>query len=533
MKKGLFALVRSSNGHDTTNTNGGNRNETIVAEIESWAVLPHLIHAVSPDIQVRAYTTDGTDLILDPSLHIQCIAGSPSDESDDSDHTVYFHSSMTYQPQLSGFYVQRRLTKEDPVSVVVYTKIKVFLEEADLFLFRLPDTNTWMIGDEVMQDRGFAFTHNHPLNPSTTNHRADQINTVWKFLTLLDDGGYSWQEDPSASIWSVANTDRDVLITTNTSSSISHIYQVLQARRKLRELPTQHHLYQMRNSMVIPQVGLGTGGIPHDQAKEIFSEAYHHGYRLFDMAREYQNEHLMGELLIEGIVPREEVFIESKVWPTDFGYYPTLNAISDSLRDLHTDYIDLVLLHWPQCDPSIDWMHCETTQQPEMTWREAYHWLEKALAEGLVMSIGVSNFNRPLLDELFQEASILPHVVQNYATLQEKDSEVRLLCQDNVILYQPYASMRNLYSLPLHTVHALEDASRMLESNPYEIILHCFLRSGAVMIPRTSRVDRLQRNLQIPPWNWEEEEMLIKLGCTVPERKSEEFDHTVLSGEEL
>ena len=93
------------------------------------------------------------------------------------------------------------------------------------------------------------------------------------------------------------------------------------------------------------------------------------GYRLFDLAREYKNEADLA-LLFEKtrgddtFAMRDEVFIISKVWPTDLGFIPTYEALYDSLHQLGVNYIDMYLLHWPSCDPSVTWMHCESTVDP-------------------------------------------------------------------------------------------------------------------------------------------------------------------------
>lgn len=96
------------------------------------------------------------------------------------------------------------------------------------------------------------------------------------------------------------------------------------------------------------QIGLGTGGIYLEDAHAVFTTALAQGYRLFDLAREYRNEHLLAEALATSGVPRSEVFLQTKVWPTQLGFQPTLRAISTSLQQLRTGYIDHYMLHWPR-----------------------------------------------------------------------------------------------------------------------------------------------------------------------------------------
>lgn len=471
----------------------------VIAHVDSWAILPHLIDSndMSP---VKLVLTDASDLsyAVDLSLSFHCT---------DADRTVYFHSSAIHR-RLSGFYVQQWSSDGSEL----YSKIKVFAHDEDEFLFRLSGsagTGTWLIGDKPWVDGGHAFVQDDEAE------HADQISGTWKFLVTREEG-YEWTEDSSAAIWSVINT--------HDANSIS---SVLQLRRALSHLPTAHALYALRNGLRIPQLGLGTGGIAWEDAKDVFRDALDLGYRLFDMAREYQNEHYMGELLAEGVAGagREQLFLESKVWPTEFTSYHTTRAVLDSLEDLHTDYIDLYLLHWPSCDASISWMHCETTHDPAASsWRIAYKTLEKLYAEGMLMAIGVSNFDHDLLQAMANEVTVLPHVVQNYATIGAMDLAVRQYCQQHGILYQPYASMRNMLDLPHDTLDYVKQvAAKQLggdrEEEVYEVLLHCMLASGAVMIPRSSQLEHLRSNIEgrvVLP-----EDVLRHLGCLI-ERNGED-----------
>lgn len=175
----------------------------------------------------------------------------------------------------------------------------------------------------------------------------------------------------------------------------------------------------------------------------------YYSYLNIDLAREYGNEFIIGEIfdeLEENIPPREEVFIISKVWPTQLGFYPTSDAIYNSIDHLGTPYVDMYLLHWPSCMHNIDWMHCQDTVDPEGTWLQSWRALEKAYAEGRVQSIGVSNFDADLLAELKSAATTWPHLVQNHGEPGQLDIEVRKWCRESDVIYQPYASLRNIAS---------------------------------------------------------------------------------------
>jgi diketogulonate reductase-like aldo/keto reductase len=193
---------------------------------------------------------------------------------------------------------------------------------------------------------------------------------------------------------------------------------------------------------------------------------------------------------------RDELFLESKVWPTELGFVPTSEAIETSLGHLNTNYVDLYLLHWPHCDHSVEWMHCDDVVDPQGTWRESWRALERAYAEGRVLAIGVSNFDVALLDELYEMAVVKPHVVQNFAQPGEVDADVRLWCKDHEVLFQPYASIRNLNALPSDVSQALGRIAAERSVSPHSVAIRFFLQSGAGVIPRSSKEEHLKENLE-------------------------------------
>lgn len=156
-------------------------------------------------------------------------------------------------------------------------------------------------------------------------------------------------------------------------------------------------------------------------------------------------------------------------------------------------------------------MHCEDTEDPQATWRETWRALEKAYSEGFIMSIGVSNFNVPLLEEVREFGTVLPHVVQNFAELGSLDSEVRHWCQEHHVIYQPYASIRNLATMEENTRKTAQEVAQRHGVSEHVLSLKFFLQSGASIIPRSTKDNHLKENLAINQWNLTEEEMR-KLG---------------------
>lgn len=159
-------------------------------------------------------------------------------------------------------------------------------------------------------------------------------------------------------------------------------------------------------------------------------------------------------------------------------------------------------------------MHCETTVDPQGTWRESWKALEKAYAEGRLLSIGVSNFNEELLEEALDHGSVLPHVVQNFAEVRKVDEAVRELCQKNLIVYQPYASVRNLQFLSDDIKQYTAQLAKKYKVSEHSVSLRFFLQSGASIIPRSSKLHHLKENLQVLNWSLSEDEMRA-LGWTL------------------
>jgi len=246
------------------------------------------------------------------------------------------------------------------------------------------------------------------------------------------------------------------------------------------------------------------------------------GYRLFDLAREYGNEHLVPEVLSNyqgvlrgaGSIKRGDLFLETKVWPTQLGFGPTSHAIADSLHAMKTDYINLYLLHWPQCNPEIEWMHCETTEDPSGTWEGSWRALERAYAEGRVDSIGVSNFDLPLLQRMQdegREVSVIPHVVQNWAEPGSRDNDVLAWCKETKTIYQTYATLRNLRQLSTSKRDDVADAMKRLADKymktEHGVALRLMVQSGMAVIPRASNTEHLRENLKVFDWEILSDEM--------------------------
>lgn len=276
--------------------------------------------------------------------------------------------------------MERTLRDDNPenrgkdLPVAIYSHIPQHESIEPAFLFKLHDL--WIIGENYKVDSGFAYIE------ASSKFLSDIKSTEWNFLSR-DDGQ-----------WSIgtAYVYHSTIINENGPREFPSVYEAVRYMHSLKFVPKNQDFTLLRNGVPIPVMGLGTGGIWHENAHQIFEHAIRVGYRFFDLAREYGNEHVLPEVFERSqgtlAASRNDLFIQSKVWPTDLGYHPTMDALLISLDLLRTNYIDAYLLHWPRCDPSISWMHCETTIDPEGTWQGSWRALEKAYSEGLINSIG-------------------------------------------------------------------------------------------------------------------------------------------------
>jgi diketogulonate reductase-like aldo/keto reductase len=396
---------------------------------------------------------------------------------------------------------------EEASSIVAYSHVKnmYYSEQPSALLYLFKMGEKWLIGESVGEDACYTYVEDNASAPELIQSRD------WHYLSrFLKDG-----EPPQGETELGWTVDEGRLYHKSSFTGIvdhSNAFEAVRFARTIKFIPTGQSYRTLRNGLPMPIMGLGTGGLHPDETYDTLITSLRIGYRLFDLAREYNNEAIFARVLetikTDPTLPqRDQLFIESKVWPTELGFVPTSDAIETSLAHLNTNYIDLYMLHWPECNPNIEWMHCHDTINPEGTWRESWRALERAYAEGRVASIGVSNFDVRLLDELYEMAVVKPHVVQNFAQPGEVDKDVRAWCAAHQVLYQPYASIRNLDALPAEVSNALHRMAAGRSVSPHSVAIRFFVQSGAGVIPRSRREDHLRENMGAFDYELSAEEM--------------------------
>lgn len=254
--------------------------------------------------------------------------------------------------------------------------------------------------------------------------------------------------------------------------------------------------YMLNNNMQIPEIGFGTYKVNPEENKRIFKLALEAGYRYFDTASFYENEEALGEVLKESGIPREELFIASKVWKTEMGYEETKKALERSLERLQMDYLDLYLIHWPI--PSAD---CKDWKQLDIeTWKA----MEELQKEGKIKAIGLSNFLPHHIENILQNCTIKPVVDQLELHPGYMQEAAVNYCQENGIAVQAWSPVArgrifdNKFLLALAEKYQVSVAS---------ICLQYLRQRNILIIPKASHLERMKENLRESGFELEREEM--------------------------
>jgi len=240
----------------------------------------------------------------------------------------------------------------------------------------------------------------------------------------------------------------------------------------------------------IPQLGLGVYKVADDEARTVVATALELGYRHVDTASFYGNEVGVGQALRASDVPRDEVFVTTKVWNTEQGFDETLRAFDASLDRLGTDHVELYLIHWP----------APTQDKYVDTWRA----LERIAEEGRARSIGVSNFQVHHLERLLGETSVVPVIDQVEAHPWLQQHELREFCAARGIAVEAWS--------PLARGRVLDDAviGRIAAKHgvePAQAVIRWHLQQGLVVIPKTVNARRLASNLDVFGFELDEDDL--------------------------
>lgn len=251
----------------------------------------------------------------------------------------------------------------------------------------------------------------------------------------------------------------------------------------------------LRNGLEMPRVGLGVWKARGKEAAQAVRWALETGYRLIDTAAIYENEEEVGKAIRESSVPREEIFLTTKLWNDDQGYAPAFAAMDLSLKKLGMEYVDLYLVHWPFTGVSWPYTDEKAMNDPahdkrEETWKA----MEEILASGKTRSIGVSNYRINHLEEMKTYARTQPAVnqIEFHPFWFRKD--LMEYCHANAIVVEDYSPLARATKLSNKTITAI--AAKHGKSNP-QVLLRWGLQHGNVVIPKSVHKERIAENFAI------------------------------------
>lgn len=257
---------------------------------------------------------------------------------------------------------------------------------------------------------------------------------------------------------------------------------------------------KLSNGQQMPVLGLGTFRAENGkQVKEAVLKALEIGYRHIDTAAVYGNEEGVGEAVKASGIPREEIFITSKLWNCDQGYKMVFNAFEQSLQKLQTDYLDLYLIHWPV----------------EGKYKKSWRALEGLCRKGRAKSIGVSNFLQHHLEDLLLHSETAPMVNQCEFHPYLQQPELVKFCRNNGIHYEAWSPLMKgrITDVPLFS-----ELSGKYGKTPAQLVLRWNLQKGIITIPKTVTPERMKENAAIFDFEIESEDMLRIDGLDKHER---------------
>ena len=254
--------------------------------------------------------------------------------------------------------------------------------------------------------------------------------------------------------------------------------------------------YKMNNGIEIPSIGYGTYQIR--QKSEIengIKTAYSCGYRLFDTAVMYNNEQLIGQSIKKLKLPRNELFLTTKIIPQDMTYEKAKQSIDKSLKKLNTDYIDLVLIHWPGVT---------NPQQRIDVWKA----LEEAVEQGKVKSIGLSNFLKKHIEQILNNCKIKPVINQIECHPLYYDKDTIEYCKSQNIIIEAYCPLAEFHKNLIQNKNIVEIAKSLGKSVP-QVILRWHLQHQIIPLPKSVHSNYIKENYDLDGFTLSEEQMKV------------------------
>jgi 2,5-diketo-D-gluconate reductase A len=248
----------------------------------------------------------------------------------------------------------------------------------------------------------------------------------------------------------------------------------------MNSTPELNPVVTLNNGQLLPQLGLGVYKVGQDIGVELVKAAIEVGYRRFDTAALYDNEFEIGAGIRQSGLPREAVFVTTKIWNDRHGFENATEAIEESLARLNIGYVDMLLIHWP----------CPKQNLIEETWQA----LEKALEGGKVKGIGVSNFNPNHMDTLLSTSTVVPALNQIELHPGLQQSALREYNRSHGIATEAWSPLdRGRFAAN----PVLTEVAKKHGKTVTQVIIRWHLDLGNLVIPKTSNPERLKENIDV------------------------------------
>ncbi len=262
----------------------------------------------------------------------------------------------------------------------------------------------------------------------------------------------------------------------------------------------------LNNGIKMPQLGYGVYQVTKDECERCVTDALKVGYRLIDTAQSYFNEEEVGNAIAKSGIPREEIFITTKVWIEHYGYDECKNSVLESMRKLKMDYLDLCLLHQPFGDVY-----------------GAYRALEDLYDEGKIRAIGISNFYPDRMVDIASFARIKPAVNQVEIHPYNQQTEAKIWHDKYKIqmeAWAPFGEGRGgMFEIP-----TLKNIAEKHGKTVAQVILRWHLQRGIVVIPKSTHIERMEENFNVFDFELNDEEMTAI--AALDKKQSSFFSHT-------
>lgn len=246
---------------------------------------------------------------------------------------------------------------------------------------------------------------------------------------------------------------------------------------------------QLNNGLKMPVLGYGVYQVTKEECERCVLDALKTGYRLIDTAQSYFNEEEVGNAIVKSGIPREEIFLTTKVWVEHYGYEETKKSVYESMKKLQTEYIDLMLLHQPFAD-----------------YYGAYRALEELYQEGVLKAIGVSNFYPDRLVDIANFADIVPMVNQVETHVLNQQVEAKKWMDKyevQIEAWAPFGEGRGgLFDNPVLTA-----IGEKYGKSSAQVMLRWNIQRGVVVLPKSTHIERMEQNFNVFDFTLTDEDM--------------------------